>query len=150
MEPVALRRRVMQTDVGHNSGNCWAACIASLLGCPIELVPNFCGDAKAKAAAEETRPDWMTPAQEWLRDRGLGFVTVQVDGSGSFPILPNATCIIAGKSPRGTHLHAVVGDIVCKAGRVEFEYLHDPHPSGMFLDGAPTSIDFFIPVRRRA
>lgn len=150
MEPVSLRKRVAQTDTGHNSGNCWSACIASLLGLPIELVPNFCGDAKAKAADGESRPDWMTPAQEWLRQRGLGFVTLGVDGSGAFPILPNCTCIINGKSPRGNHLHAVVGNIVCKDGAIEFDYQHDPHPSGAFLDGSPTSIDFFVPVRNMA
>lgn len=98
-------------------GNCYAACIASILELPIESVPNFCEDKKG----------WTFATQAWLRERGLGIVNFRVlpesiaEGFEFGVISQHAYYIVSGKSPRG-YTHAVVG--------LGGEIVHDPHPDG--------------------
>lgn len=65
-----LRRElkpVYQTIFGKTNGNCFAACIASILEMDLEDVPHFCrGD----------NPEWMFDLNEWLYQFGLGALTV--------------------------------------------------------------------------
>lgn len=51
---------------GSRDGDCYRACVASILGVPIRSVPNFAADGQ----------DWdemFCAARAWLRERGLGF-----------------------------------------------------------------------------
>ena len=58
---------VYQTIFGKTNGNCFAACIASILEMDLEDVPHFCrGD----------NPEWMFDLNEWLYQFGLGALTV--------------------------------------------------------------------------
>lgn len=135
-----LPRRVLQTNIGPETGNCWAACIASLLRLPIESVPNFCGDPPRSRY-------WLKATNDWLAERHLGAVLLPADPQGAFTPLPAAECIITGKSPRGTHLHAIVGRCSCPDGfNNEIEYLHDPFPGGGWIDGPPREIAFLVPI----
>lgn len=54
-------KKVNQTIFGQH-GNCFAACLASLLELPIENVPNF--HAMGKAA-------WLPTCRDWLKQFGL-------------------------------------------------------------------------------
>jgi len=96
---------VDQTTFGHPGGNCFSACVASLLEIPISEVPYFMG-------AEEWYPGFL----DWLRPRGFHAVTFRRQEAWA----PEGPCILGGKSTRGDH--AVVGG---KGYRVVF----DPHPS---------------------
>lgn len=101
---------VDQTLFGKN-GNCWAACIASILEVPLEGVPNFCA----------LPGNWLEKAEEWLRKHHeltvLGF---RARGEGAFYCRPALHHVMSGPGPRGL-LHAVVG--------FQGEMVHDPHPS---------------------
>jgi len=95
-----------QTTFGEGLGNCFSACVASILELPIEDVPFF--------GADEL---WWTRFSEWLEARNLYAVCLK-HRAGRAPV---GYHILSGKSPRGEFMHSVVAkgeDIV-----------HDPHPS---------------------
>ena len=95
-----------QTTFGEGLGNCFSACVASILELPIDDVPFF--------GADEL---WWTRFSEWLEARNLYAVCLK-HRAGRAPV---GYHILSGKSPRGEFLHSVVAkgeDIV-----------HDPHPS---------------------
>jgi hypothetical protein len=104
-------------------GNCFTACIASILELPIEQVPNFIDYGR----------DWFIPFLQFIEDAGYTY-------DGTYYIKNRRTpeelerfhrtfegvdgyYIVGGGSPRGFSLgHAVV----YKGG----ELVHDPHPDG--------------------
>jgi hypothetical protein len=96
-------------DAIHN-GNCFAACLASLLDLPLWMVPPF-DDMFG-------RTDWNTRVDEWL-ERMFRLRRVRTDES-SVVTLPEFY-IASGLSPRGVR-HSVIYS--------HGEMVHDPHPSG--------------------
>ena len=129
---------VKQITFGEGHGNCWAACLASLLHMDVEMVPNFCGDFA---------PDWFEKTQEWLRERGLYCVEISLCQEHQFVIpLPPVHVIITGKSPRGDFNHCIVG----RVDGGEIVNAHDPHPDGTFLDGEPKWIAFLAALETPA
>ena len=62
---------VMQTDFSITTGNCFAACVASILELDIDEVPNFCGLYDAES--------WEAFFDEWLCERGLYSVPVSFE-----------------------------------------------------------------------
>lgn len=118
---------VDQTILGPG-GNCYAACLASILEIGIGDVPNFCAQSG----------NWVARAEEWLRTKHdctlLGF---RPKGEGDFYCIPAMYHIIAGKSPRRGLYHAVVG--------FQGKIIHDPHPS---REGLVTveEFEFLIPL----
>lgn len=53
---------VEQTKLTYPDGNCFAACVATLLELPLEAVPDFKGDG------------WYDAWLEWLKLRNLTFI----------------------------------------------------------------------------
>jgi hypothetical protein len=96
---------VDQTTFGHPGGNCFSACVASLLHLGIDEVPYFMSNPG----------DWFVRFADWLKPFGLFPLHLQVKGWD----VPDVYCILGGKSPRGPH--AVVG--------LSTRMVHDPHPS---------------------
>ncbi len=95
-----------QTTFGEGLGNCFSACVASILHLQIEEVPFF--------GADEL---WWTRFAEWLEARNLYAICLK-HRPGRAPV---GYHILSGKSPRGDFMHSVVAkgeDVV-----------HDPHPS---------------------
>jgi hypothetical protein len=97
-------------------GNCWSACIASLLEIPVEEVPTF-------AALD----DWFEETRDWLFSRGWEILPIHPSAlmalsGGRF----EGWLIATGKSPRGVHNHSIL---------VSMDAFHDPHPSKDGLDG---------------
>lgn len=103
---------VDQTTFGNPGGNCFSACIASLLHLPIGDVPYFMSNDPQSSA-------WIPKLTAWLKPFGL------------YPLMLSANAfvpgyhILQGVSPRreGGNVggHAVIGQgDVC---------VHDPHPS---------------------
>lgn len=100
---------VDQTTFGNPGGNCFSACVASLLELPIEDVPYFMG-------AE----DWLAEFNAWLRPHGFYAVPTEVNRYWE----PAGLCILSGTTERSRaprDLHSVVAR--------GYEALHDPHPS---------------------
>lgn len=110
-----------QTVFGYPNGNCFAACVASILEIPIEETPSIEG--------KHFEPTW----DAWFNERGLTMVDVPA-GDGAYI---QGFFIATGKSPRGgltksgrPVLHSVVAQ--------NMTLVHDPHPEKRFLDGPPT------------
>lgn len=132
---------VTQTIVDDGRGNCYAACIASLLDLPIDAVPNF-------VEAE----DMHQAAWKWLAERGLRpvrmcFPSLEALQSTYFDH-PGLYCVLSGESPRrkadgGKKWHAVVGF----AAGYGVEVVHDPHPDRTGLVGdAHRWLTFIVPT----
>lgn len=117
---------VTQTLFGRE-GNCYAACLASILEIPIDRITG-------------THGGHLDPVNRFLAAHGLGIVRVTYRADAWERMNRGAWCVLAGKSPRGEFLHAVVG----RDGRLVF----DPHPS---RDGIATfkSVDLFVARPRR-
>ncbi len=87
-----------QTICNFTEGNCFAACVASVLDLPLEEVPNFC-------VAE----NWMEVFQDWLAARGLAAVTLEWDPDYIRKTHPLALLIVSGPAPsRPKEQHACV------------------------------------------
>lgn len=107
---------IMQTKFGVDEGNCFSACLASILEIPIEQIPNFC---------VEYPSDWLNKTNEWLAGLGLVLVDFTVEGLPDY----DTYWIASGLSPRLTCDHSVVYHASAM--------VHDPHPSGDGLKGKP-------------
>lgn len=125
---------VQQTETAPGKGNCLAACIASLLAIPISQVPNF-----------RLAYDPWTATQKWLAARGLFLVRVKMSPGCLYPV-PFTYCILTGQSPRRPVGHAVIGTIEGDEWRI----IHDPHPDGTGLAGAPEWIIFLGALQHSA
>lgn len=122
MVPVHQTQFVAKPGDPKVTGNCMAACVASLLEMNLEDVPNF-------AAIEG---DWWGEFQAWLYDRG--WVALTLDGDYPWP----GYSAISGDSPRGDFKHLVVG--------LNGKLAHDPHPSGDGLSGDPSHQWILVPL----
>jgi len=107
---------VKQTLFGPKEGNCFAACIASLLELPLEAVPNFC-----------LYDDWYHRVNKFLAPMGLCYIEMAIDSRGLYYSLidSNTYYVLCGKSPNYDCLHAVVAQGT--------EIVHDPNPSNKGL-----------------
>ncbi|HEY4417588.1 MAG TPA: hypothetical protein VGO57_17995 [Verrucomicrobiae bacterium] len=126
-----------QTVLGFPHGNCFTACIASLLEVPIETLPII--------PSEE---EWYDTTQMALVPHGVFYLEVRLDVAASYPMyaMRNRLCVITGKSPRGAFWHSVVGrvDHDSENNKVIFETVHDPHPSRLGIEGWPKAVGFLV------
>lgn len=134
---------VDQTQFGEQ-GNCFAACVASILEIKLDEVPNFCA-----------KPDgWWLRFLRWMSDRGWGVIVLDlVDSEGASAAaflnrIQGYAWIGSGPADRGL-LHAVV-----YCGR---EMVHDPHPSraglqkleeALFITPAPSGCPIKVVERK--
>jgi hypothetical protein len=123
-------------------GDCQAACIASILECPLEEVPRL---PPGEGMSEEAWPVYTRRLEEWLAARNL--VEVCFPATGEWR--PTGYAILAVKSPRFPGLeHAVV--------TLNGEIVWDPHPGRELGVGEGTWWSIFAvidptrPVGRRA
>lgn len=101
-------RLIDQTTFGDPGGNCFSACVATVLGLPISEVPYFMGHA-----------DWCGAFNAWLLRRGYYamFLVVEDVNPDTFP-WPPGYYIAGGRSSRGGHA------VVARGAAI----VHDPHP----------------------
>lgn len=99
---------VNQTIYGTPCGNCFAACVASILELELEEVPNF-------VAAEK---NWFDVLNAFMASFRLYPLFLQ--GKSAFTPLGNY--IVSGKSPRDPK---ILHSVVYNSGVM----VHDPHPS---------------------
>jgi len=120
---------VKQTVFGAPLGNCFAACVASLLEMSIDEMPSL-----------ETG-HFTTIWNDWFRQRGIGMADVKAGSGAYFP----GYCIASGKSPRGGLTPSgrpIIHAVICK----DMNLVYDPHPDGGFLDGTPTEYTLLYPL----
>lgn len=121
-------------------GNCFPACLASVLGIGLDEIPHFHELHRSAEHALDAMVAWSRPR---------GFVMMTFDWS-EWPrryLPPGHLFVGGGKSPRGDYHHAVVCEII--AADPGWRVVHDPHPSGDGLDGALLNFDLFIPILDR-
>lgn len=107
---------------GKEPGNCFAACLASVLELPLSEVPNF--------MTEYEPVGWFLKAQRWLGGRGLAILDLHYEDGApdefwTLPVVqPGQIWIAAGMANRdGREIrHCVV------MRGPEREMLHDPNP----------------------
>ena len=122
-------RRVDQTVMDSEKGNCFSACVASIIETTIADVPFFMDPG-----------EWYDRFSKWLKGRGFYPLCFDFDGWEKSEVKRFRSelgpHILSGKSPRGEHQHSVVAS--------GLEVVHDPHPS---RDGIETFLDVIIIVR---
>jgi hypothetical protein len=124
MKPVD--QTILPTEGVPMRGNCFAACLASLLELPLEEVPHVM-----------EHDNWRERTNEWLATLGLGLIEVRIDvEEPALFLLPQNMWLIATGTTRRheSRLHSVVGQSI--AGGCMWQYVHDPHPDKTFLTRA--------------
>lgn len=109
---------VDQTLFGDGKGNCFAACVASVLEVPLERLPNFC--------VEYCDP-WFARFESWCTAHGVALLSFNFVGAQEnvqpflawAKVVPLA-CIVGGDNHDGVK-HAVVYH--------RGELVHDPNPN---------------------
>jgi len=110
-------------------GNCYAACIASILECPLDEVPQL-RPGQALEDAEWGR--YYATLREWLAARHLCLLHFSAEGDWK----PEGYAILAAKSVRFPEFeHAVVA--------LNGEIVWDPHPERASGVGAPVTWEIF-------
>lgn len=105
---------VMQTVFGE-TGNCFSACLASVLEIELSEVPNFFEGIDPK-----DNKAWWSALRSWLNPLNLDVMSVGIT-LNALEEYKNAYLLVGGSSPRGNFLHAVI----YHGG----EMVHDPHES---------------------
>lgn len=105
------------TDANGVPGNCYQACLASIIEEPLENVPHIVA----------LPGDWYINTQLWTLQRGLVHTVVDPSDTHRLDAINEAGKALGyigvGPSPRGPFQHAVVLD------PETLETAHDPHPS---------------------
>lgn len=104
-------KKVYQTIFSKPDGNCFNACLASILELSIKEVPCF----------HEPRGEWYNKYKEWLRQKyGFDLIAI-INWDENKENYPHVYAIVSGSSPRGlAHSTVYFG----------LEMVHDPHPDG--------------------
>lgn len=125
---------VDQTIFGPPTGNCWAACVASVMERPLWTVPNFV--VKYSTGHGSYYQDFT----DWVVSQGWAVVTCHapIDVGFGFQAPRRTLTIATGLSPRAKNFlkypemqHCIVQEA---GGRV----VHDPHPSRDEIVGDPS------------
>lgn len=132
--------------------DCYAACVATVLGIPLSEVPNFYREAMSwPSSTLEKCPGVYDLIRDWARTRGFAALFLPAQQSlayvleQTYRINPEAPFILGGESIFGTG-HAVV---VC-GGRI----VHEPSPGygpddgGVVLPGPDGNYEItcFVPL----
>lgn len=142
MKPVDQTRFAIELPLSEAPGNCWPACIASILEVPLAEVPDEADFWKPGMNHRQSWRLYYPAVTKWLRDRGYLIVEVRMKDVCYAGEVWDVPSIISGPSPRNSEVnHAVVG---CGNAIV-----HDPHPSraGLaMIEGKDWWFEFFVPL----
>lgn len=118
-------------------GNCFQACLASILGRPLAEIPHFYD-------TDEPIEDQRATFQNWMAECKWVALWIPLDWTTSEWVVlpPQAIVMVSGKSPRGDWGHLVVGQVTSNGWRL----VHDPHYSRAGLDGKPDGFYLVAPL----
>lgn len=136
---------VDQTDLTTTSGNCFQACVASLLGVGLDELPHFVMMSGKVGDTDLESEDWFDHFDNWMRERGLFSIECSLkSGPVMSCVSADTFCILTGESPRGC-MHAVVGKTTdSPLAYRAFLLVHDPHPSRAFFGNEEPDRVMFI------
>ena len=118
---------ITQKILNFENGDCFSACVASILELPLTCVPNF---------NIPSQDSFVHNLEKWCKKQTFILLDITID---DVALLSDCIVIANGSSPRATenwHRHSVVW----QAGKM----LHDPHPGGFGIDGDPETYTIFI------
>lgn len=128
---------IHQTEQGAETGDCFRACIASVLDMPRAEVPHFYAGLQGGVAVPPIAEERM---HAWFASRGLALIRVSFEMRDAQSVMqafsarhPGLHYILCGKSAKGRD-HAVVvrdGRIVHDPARVALG-LHEPQGDGCY------------------
>ncbi len=126
-------KKVYQTKYGEEHGNCYQACLASLLEIELCDVPDFCNLYSADA--------WFLRLNIWLRQFGLATLCVEVDHTDIIikEHLRDCYVIASGKTKEGV-LHSVIW--------LNGKIVHNPNVNCAGIEPETTDIIFPCDVSR--
>jgi hypothetical protein len=138
MKPIFQTRFGGPNDPVEKQGNCFAACVASLLNIPLKDADTYL-EGLATPGAVET--GWWRAFVAWCGERDLVPLYLTL-GDKATPEQcaygkPGLRYIACGQSPRGLG-HSVV--------YLDGELEHDPHPQG----GGLVSVDAYVVLVRKS
>ena len=112
-------KAVYQTKFGFPHGNCFEACVASILELPLKECVIFTDGVDEKSELDQaTQKHWWQVFVEWALHRDL--IPVFILAGDFRGKAPRGYSIVSGKGPRGLD-HSTVG--------CDGKIVHDPHPS---------------------
>lgn len=115
--------------------NCLSACVASVLGIPLEEVPLWW---------ELTGDEWLRGIRDWADSRGLGVCYFNLKNRKEWPLLHGHLVIVGGSTPRSDkYLHAIVARAEWDGAETKLWWVHDPFPGGKFIQ-EPDHCLFFV------
>jgi hypothetical protein len=115
-------------------GNCYPACIASLLDLDLEDVPHF-------YQLHRNKEDFLDEVLRFLHARQMTTIRFPY-APWMHRYAPGALGIFSGASPRDSRLlHSVVGQLT-KHG---WKLIHDPHPEQNGI-ADPKDVEFLFPL----
>lgn len=117
-------------------GNCYPACIASVLELQLEEVPHF---HQLHAKPE----DALVEILKFLLPRGYSSLCFDW-APWVHAYFAGALVLVSGKSPRGDFQHVVVGEVTSDGWKL----VHDPHPSREGIEGPPLNVEVLVPLLR--
>jgi hypothetical protein len=111
---------VYQSIVDPINGDCWAACIASILELPLSDVPNF-------RAGENV--NFWEETQTWLNSKGVFCIEVNFTDSKYCSFPNGAYVLLTGPSTMFDDTrHCVIGQVAVKSPELmEIIFIHDPN-----------------------
>lgn len=140
LRPVYQDRHGVPGELRNGLGNCFPACVASVMGLGLEEIPHW----YEQGGGDDQAAFWGFV--DWVHGRGWGAVTFD------WPTMPaylhgqlaGAVVILRGLSPRPPHLgHAVVGQLDGHGG---WRMVHDPNEAGGGIVGEPTNAALLYPM----
>lgn len=136
--PLQYFAPVHQTKFDILHSNCFAACIATLIGKPLSFF---------EGVDETIGPEWAWNMSKRVHEAGFAMLLCKdMPGQPILSYIDGMYHIISGLSPRGD-LHAVVVKAVNAGQTTLLDIVHDPHPDG----GGLRSVNmhtFIIPLAR--
>jgi hypothetical protein len=119
MEPIK------QTTFGSQHGNCWAACIASVLELRLDELPDI--------SPADDNVNWWDDWVGWFKTEGIQFFYMDFAGDTPWIMTEGTHVILSGKSPRAkaegkNFLHCIVARYELSNGKHYFRFVHDPYP----------------------
>lgn len=144
--------KVFQQVICKENGDCWRACIASILEMKSDDVPNF-----VALAGKRFGEDPHALALEWLRERGVALLECHGrDPKDAFNwrMLPGVFCILSVPSQKFPKecTHAVVGqwrEHPENPDCTQIVIVHDPNPGNKPypVDVKINGITYLVPMR---
>lgn len=120
----------MQTIFDDVYGDCLRACVASILGFPIEEMPNFWEQTQDISEFWNLNNGWL------MENYGFKILSFQLLPKDRH-VIDGLLCVACAKSPRADTDHAVVW---------QDGLVHDPHPSNAGLAEEPDTFAIFVPI----